>query len=46
MLIMLISKIKNGKTIGPSGLVSEMIKSAQEAEIDVITYLINQIIVS
>lgn len=38
-------KIKmNGKAAGPSGLVSEVVKSAVEAGINVIVVLINQII--
>lgn len=40
-----ISKLKNGKAAGPSELVSEMVTSAGEAEIDMITSLTNQIIV-
>ena len=40
-----ISKIKNGKAAGPSGLVSGMIKLAKEAGFDLITDLVNQSIV-
>ena len=36
--------MKNGKTAGPSRLVSKMVKSADEARIVVIVGLINQII--
>ena len=40
-----ISKIKNGKAAGSSGVVSQMEKTAEEAGIDIITDLVNQIIV-
>ena len=39
-----ISKMKNGKTAGPSGVVSEMVKAAGETG-DMVTDLVNQIIV-
>ena len=41
-------KIKNGKAVGPSGVISEMVKVAEdagEAVVDMITDLVNQIIV-
>ena len=37
--------MKNGKAAGPPGLVSEIVKSAGEAGVDMITKLLNQIIV-
>ena len=40
-----ISKMKNGKVTGSLGLVSEMVKAAGEAGNDMITDLVNQIIV-
>ena len=40
-----ISKIKNGKAAGSSGVVSQMEKAAEEAGIDIITDLVNQTIV-
>ena len=40
-----ISMMKNGKTAGPSGLGSEMVKVAGQAGVDMITGLVNQIIV-
>ena len=40
-----ISKMKNGKAAGPSGAVSEIVKAGGEAEVDMITDLVNQIIV-
>ena len=39
-----VSKMKNGKAAGPSGIVSEMVKAAGEVGIDMITNLVNQII--
>ena len=39
-----ISKIKNGKAAGPPSVVSEMVKTRGEAEVDIITDLVNQII--
>ena len=39
-----LSKIKDGKTPGPSGLVQGMVKLADEARVDMITDLINQIL--
>ena len=36
--------IKNGKASGLSGVVSEMIKAAGEAGVDMITDLVNQIV--
>ena len=44
MVIELISQIRNRKPAGLSNLVSEMVKAAEEAEVDMITDLINQII--
>ena len=38
------SKMKNGKSAGLSGLVSEMVKSAGETGVDILTDLINQTI--
>ena len=40
-----ISKMKNGKAVGLSGVVSEMVKAAGEVEVNMITDLVNQIIV-
>ena len=40
-----ISKMKNWKAAGPSSLVSEMVKAAGEAGVDMITNLVSQIIV-
>ena len=40
-----ISKIKNGKVAGPSGIVSEMIKPAKKTGLDLIRDLVNQSIV-
>ena len=37
--------MKNGKAAGPSGVVSEMVKAAGKAGVDMITDLVNQIIV-
>ena len=37
--------MKNGKTAGPSGVVSEMVKVPGEAGVDMITDLINHIMV-
>ena len=37
--------MKNGNTAGPSGVVSEMVSTEGEAGVDVITDLVNQIIV-
>ena len=45
MIRELISKMKNRKAAGPSGLVSEMIKSAGGAGFDRITDLVNKVIV-
>ena len=45
MIIELIHKMKNGNTAGPSGVVSEMVSTEGEAGVDVITDLVNQIIV-
>lgn len=44
IVIELISKIRNRKPAGLSNLVSEMVKAAEEAEVDMITDLVNQII--
>ena len=44
MVIELISKIRNRKPAVLSNLVSEMVKAAEEAEVDMITDLVNQII--
>ena len=41
----MIHKEKNEKAVRTLGLVSEMVKSAEEAEVDVVTKLINQILV-
>ena len=38
------SKMKNGKSAGLSGVVSEMLKSAGETGVDILTDLINQTI--
>ena len=40
-----ISKMENGKAAGTSGVVSEMVNEAGEAGVDMITTLVNQIIV-
>ena len=40
-----ISKMKNRKAAGPSGLVSEMVKAVGEAGVSINTSLVNQIIV-
>ena len=40
-----VSKIKKEKAARPSGVVSEIVKAAGETEVDMITDLINQIIV-
>lgn len=40
-----INKINNGKAPEPSGLVSKMVKAAGETGVDMITELVNQIIV-
>ena len=40
-----ISKTKDGKVTRPSGLVSEMVKLTEQARIDLITHLVNEIIV-
>ena len=37
--------MKNGKAVGLSGVVSEMVKAAGEVEVNMITDLVNQIIV-
>ena len=37
------SKMKNGKDVGQSGVVSEMVKAAGEAGVDMIRDLVNQI---
>ena len=37
--------MKNGKAVKPLGLVFEMVKSAEEAKVDVVTKLLNQILV-
>ena len=34
--------MKNGKAAGPSGIVSEMVKAAEEDSVDMISDLINQ----
>ena len=39
-----ITKAKNGKAAARSGLVSEMVKAAGEAEVHIITDLVNQIV--
>lgn len=39
----LISKMKNGVSSKPSGLVSEMVKLGGEAGVEMVTDLINQI---
>ena len=38
-----ISKMENGKTTEPSGVVSEMLKEAEKAGFYMITHLINQV---
>ena len=40
-----ISKTKDGKVARPSGLVSEIVKLTEQARIDLITHLVNEIIV-
>ena len=40
-----VSKTKDGKVARPSGLVSEMVKLTEQARIDLITHLVNEIIV-
>ena len=40
-----ISKIKNGKAAGLSGVVSEMVKTAGEAVAEMMTDIVNHIIV-
>ena len=40
-----IIKIKNGNTAVLSGIVPEMVKAAGEAEVDIITDLVNQTII-
>ena len=40
-----ISKMKNGKAVGLSVVVSEMVKAAGEVEVNMIIDLVNQIIV-
>ena len=40
-----ISKIDNGKAAGLSGVVSEMVKTAREAGAEMMTDIVNQIIV-
>ena len=42
--LLTISK-KNGNAIGPSGVVSKMVKTAGKIRIDIITDLVDQIIV-
>ena len=37
--------MKNGKAVGPSGVVSEMVRAAQKAGVCIITGPVNQIIV-
>ena len=39
-----VSKMKNGKAAGPSGVVSEVVKAGGVVGIDMITNLVNQII--
>ena len=39
-----ISKMKNGKDAGPSGIVSEMVKEAEEAGAAMLTDAVNQIL--
>ena len=41
----LISEIKNGKAAGLSGVVSEMVKTAKEVGVEMVTDIVNQIIV-
>lgn len=41
MIIESISKLKNGKALGPSGIVSEMLNAAGEA-VELTTVLVNQ----
>ena len=40
-----VSKMKNGKAVGQSGVVSEMLKAAGKADIDVIIDLVSHMIV-
>ena len=40
-----VSKMENGKTAEPSGEVSKMVRAIGEAKVDMITDLVNQIIV-
>ena len=40
-----IHKTKNGKATGPTGAVREIVKPAGKARVDIITNLVNQIIV-
>lgn len=40
-----ISETKDGKVARPSGLVSEMVKLTEQARIDLITHLVNEIVV-
>ena len=44
MVAKAVQKMKNGKAAGPSGIVSEMVKAAGDAGIDMITNLVNCII--
>ena len=41
----LISKMKNGEAAGPTGVVSEIVKTAVEAWVDMIIDLLNQSVV-
>ena len=41
----LISEIKNGKAAGLSGVVSEMVKTAKEVGVEMVTDIVNQNIV-
>ena len=41
----LISEIKNGKAAGLSDVVSEMVKTAKEVGVEMVTDIVNQIIV-
>ena len=45
MLSESISNIKNGKTAGPSSVVSKMVKAAGKARADMIIDLVNQMII-
>ena len=38
-----INKMKNGKAVGPSGVVPEKVKAAGEVGVDMIADLVNQI---